>query len=127
MSAVQIAHELKRDEIMSEWKPRVVAVRGLQDDEDYKVGDECRDSLAWDEELGMSSEESIGGTCAIRIVDRYGDFDREASIKVAQDYSDRLVLIGGDSYTYGNDENEVIIPYAVVLEIITGGNENEKV
>jgi hypothetical protein len=111
------------EDIMSEWKPRVIAVRGLQDDEDYKVGDECRDSLAWDEELGMSSEESIGGTCAIRIVDRDGDFDREASIKAAQDYSDRLVLIGGDSYTYGNDENEVIIPYAVVLEIIGGEKE----
>jgi hypothetical protein len=111
------------EDIMNEWKPRVIAVRGLQDDEDYKVGDECRESLAWDEELGMSSEESIGGTCAIRIVDCYGDFDREASIRAAQNYSDRLVLIGGDSYTYGNDENEVIIPYAVVLEIIGGENE----
>ena len=68
----------------------------------------------------MSSEESIGGTCAIRIVDRDGDFDREASIAAAENYSDRLVVIGGDSYTYGNDENEVIIPYAVVLEIIGG-------
>jgi hypothetical protein len=123
MSEGQIAHEHKREDIMSEWKPRVIAVRGLQDDEDYKVGDECRDSLAWDEELGMSSEESIGGTCAVRIVDRYGDFDREASIAAAKNYSDRLVIIGGDSYTYGNDENEVIIPYAVVLEIIGGENE----
>jgi hypothetical protein len=103
---------------MSNWKPNVLAVRGLQDDENYNVGDECRESLAWDEETGLSSKETIGGTCAIRIVDRDGDFDREASIKAAQEYSDKVVLIGGNSYTYGNDENEVIIPYAVVLEIL---------
>ena len=108
---------------MSEWKPRVIAVRGLQDDEDYKIGDECRESLAWDEEHDCSADYGIGGTCAIRVVDRYGDFDREASIAAAKNYSDRLVIIGGDSYTYGNDENEVIIPYAVVLEIIGGENE----
>lgn len=106
------------------WKPSIIAIRGLQDDENYRIGDECRESLKWNEELDRPSEtETIGGTCAIRIVDEYGDFDREASIKAAQNYSDRLVLIGGDSYTYGNDENEVIIPYAVVLEIIGGENE----
>lgn len=103
---------------MREWKPSVLAVRGLQDDEEYKVGDECRESLAWDEELGKSADYGIGGTCGICINDKYGDFDREKSIAVAENYSDRLVLIGGNSFTRGNDDGEVIIPYAVVLEII---------
>lgn len=101
------------------FKPSIVAVRGLQDDEDYNVGDDCRESLLWNEEFDRPSEtKTIGGTCAIRIVDEYGDFDKEASIKAAQAYSDRLVLIGGYSYFYGNDEHEVIIPYATVIDIL---------
>jgi hypothetical protein len=102
---------------MSEWKPSVLAVRGLQDDEQYNVGDGCRESLAWDEELGQSADYGIGGTCAVCVVDCYGYFDRDASIALAKEYSDRVVLVGGDSYSRGNDEHEVIIPNAVVLEI----------
>ena len=101
------------------WKPRIFAIRGLADDEDYKIGDECRESRKWDEELDRPSEtETIGGTCGICINDIYGDFDREKSITVAKNYSDRLVLIGGNDFTRGNDEGEVIILHAVVLEII---------
>ena len=29
-----------------------------------------------------------------------------------------IVIIGGDSYSYGNDENEVIVEEAEVIEIV---------
>ena len=42
----------------------------------------------------------------------------ERSIEESSIYDgNNIVIIGGDSYSYGNDENEVIVEEAEVIEI----------
>lgn len=107
-------------------KYNVVGIRGLASDEKYEIGDVCRNSFDWDYENDMSSygtenEIDLGGTCAVHVVfDKDWDSDEEiekAIENVLNDfiYSGEIVIIAGESFEYGADENEVIVEDAIVI------------
>jgi len=109
-------------------KYKVVGIRGLTRDENYKVGDICRPSYQWDYENDMSTydteePEELSGTCATNTgIDTFYDDDAEILEKINNTISDfnyigKRALIAGDDYSYGMDENEVIIEDARVLHI----------
>lgn len=104
----------------------VVAIRHCCKDENYEVGDFCRNSYEWDENNGCSSyytdKIEMEGTCGYD-VSLLVDCDDEEAEKILDDAIEAssiyegndIVLIGGYSYEYGNDENEIIIEYAQVI------------
>lgn len=107
----------------------VVGIRTLEDDENYKIGDVCRESYEWDLEHDCSTYyttgETAGGTCAT-IIQYEKDWTEEEelieAIKVAYEsnsaYPGQKVIIGGDviNTDYGHsDEDEVRIEDAVVI------------
>ena len=115
---------------------KVVAIRGLRYDENYAVGDWCRNSYDWNHELDQSSYDVDGepielpGTCGVDIwnfmylnsneVDEAKNLLREA-IERAKYYGDdgRLaIIVGYNDYEYGEDENEVIIRNAQVIALV---------
>lgn len=114
---------------------RFFGIRALTDDEEnLKAGDRCRDSYDWDVENDCSTYATTGatlnGACAVSI-DRDGFFltdfnsedeDRdaiEAAVKDAFSYGKKLAVIGSkEGYENGADENEIILEYADVLEVI---------
>ena len=115
------------------------AVRALQDDEQYNIGDYCRESYEWDGEYDCSTYhttgETAGGTCAVKIIDnavnyyRWDVDDQDAlaqAIAYAIDhsgaYGTEQVLIAGDgdcAADYGVDDRyEARIINARVVAII---------
>ena len=115
---------------------KVVAIRGLRYDENYAVGDWCRNSYDWNHELDQSSYDADGesielpGTCGVDIwnftylnsneVDEAKNLLREA-IESAKYYGDdgRLaIIVGYNDYEYGEDENEIIIRNAQVIALV---------
>lgn len=115
---------------------KVVAVRGLCHDENYAVGDWCRNSYDWNNEFEQSSYDVDGeqielpGTCGVAVwdftelnsdeVDEAKNLLRKA-IESAKYYGDdgRLAIIAGyNDYTYGEDEDEVIIRNAQVIALV---------
>lgn len=101
-----------------------LGLRGLQADEQYKIGDTSRNSYDWDFENDCSSEDELNGTCAVQINTMFvADCEDliseiEETISFAEDYSERIVLLGGYSETQGDDGSERIIENAKVLAII---------
>lgn len=105
----------------------VVAIRHCCNDENYKVGDFCRNSYEWDEENEISSyytsKEEMDGTCGYDVSSLIDCDDVETAKKILDNAiesssiydGNRIVLIAGDSYEYGNDENEIIIEDAEVI------------
>lgn len=110
----------------------VIAIRHLSDDENYNIGDICRNSYEWNYEYDFSSygtdnEIEFDGTCGYDLTrfDYYDPDDAEDIEEAIKDISKALeesacyfgeaVLISGNGYSYGNDENEVIIEGAEVL------------
>lgn len=104
-----------------------IGIRHLEDDEDYNIGDYCRNSYDWDFEHDCSTYETsepreLPGTCAINthiqalwdtpdeIIDKL-----EKSLKMSNCYYGEAVIIAGNSAEYGNDEGEIIILDAVVI------------
>jgi hypothetical protein len=83
-------------------------IRTCRADENYKIGDICRNSYDWDFENDCSSNNELDGTCCTQIdtnVDhRYGE--------------GRRIIIAGDSRSYGSDAGEIIIKNAVVIKIL---------
>lgn len=116
-------------------KYKVFGIRVCNADENYKVGDEARESYDWDYEIDCSTyettKETLGGTCATSIlIDNYSDDEeiKEAlndAIERAKMYGGfneytQTVLLGchrNCNYTHGNDEKEIIIEQADVLYI----------
>lgn len=115
---------------------KVIAIRGLRYDENYAVGDWCRNSYDWNHELDQSSYDVDGepielpGTCGVDIwnfmylnsneVDEAKNLLREA-IERAKYYGDdgRLaIIVGYNDYEYGEDENEIIIRNAQVIALV---------
>lgn len=102
-------------------------IRHLADDENYEVDDLCRRSYDWNYEYdcstyGTDEPQELPGTCAYSTgIDVAWDSDEEISEKLekallgSECYSGRPVIIAGDNYTYGNDEQEIIIENAVVI------------
>lgn len=113
-----------------------VGVRGIYEDEQYEVGDSCRESYEWDFEADCSTYfttgERAGGTCATHIDTQTFDSDDEAAelaeriremIELNEEYgADRQVIIAG--YDGVNidaalDHGEVRIYNAFVIAKLT--------
>ena len=100
-----------------------LGIRWLAEDENYDVGDICRNSYDWDYDMDVSTYETDGreldGTCAIKL--RFDDYEpetiKEELERVLKNYSywGKPVLIGGDRMTYGMDDDEIIIEMAEVI------------
>lgn len=109
-------------------KYKVIGIRGLTRDENYKVGDICRPSYQWDYENDISTydtdePEELDGTCAKNTgIDTYFDEDEEIIEKINNslknfEYDGDKVLVAGNDYSFGMDENEIIIEEAEVIHI----------
>ena len=107
----------------------VVAIRHCAEDEEYNVGDVCRNSFDWNYELDHSTYEDeeqveLNGTCGLHIIG-FENLDEEETeeavemfdkaMKESQVYGGSVVVIAGNYFEYGNDENEVIIEDAEVI------------
>ncbi len=109
-------------------------VRTLAEDEDYKVGDECRESYEWNIEHDCSTYdldgedgETADGTCVtMAYADCYDDEEEiekalETAIKANKGYglATRAIIAGETVSTNGVfDENEGRLVDAYVLEIL---------
>lgn len=104
----------------------VIGIRGLTDDENYSVGDICRNSYEWNYEEDRSTYDTgenieLSGTCAKGFsFDLYWDEDEEIEERVNEllsnfNYCGKRVLVAGNSYEYGSDDGEVIIADAKVI------------
>lgn len=107
----------------------VVAIRHCAEDEDYTVGDICRNSYDWNYELDCSTYDTdepveLEGACGYHVrgfenldADEIEEATEifEKAMKEAETYYGKVVIIAGNRYTYGNDENEVIIEDAEVI------------
>lgn len=106
----------------------IIAIRYISSDEEYEIGDICRNSYDWDYELDCSTYETenpveLDGTCGYAVyglsdldVNEVEEAEQLLSMALEEaDYIGEPVLIAGHGYTYGNDENEVIIEDAVVI------------
>ena len=112
----------------------VAAIRRCRKDENYEVGDICRNSFDWNYEKDESTFEDdepveLSGTCGMRIENLENLDNEEAaeSEKIlekaledskAYDYGYQTVIIAGDRYRYGNDEDEIIVENAEVIGIV---------
>lgn len=106
-----------------------IGIRGLANDEQYNVGDTCRKSYDWNHEMDCSSFDTenkieLNGTCAVdSMIDVDWDDDNEIVEKLNKvicnfGYAGNVVIIGGNSAEYGQDENEIIIEDAIVLQVL---------
>lgn len=108
-----------------ERKFRVIGIRSLWDDEKYNIGDICRCSYDWNHEYDRSTygyeNVEFNGTCAINTeIDLYWDEDEEIIEKIEETYKKAywhtdVVIIAGNQWEYGEDDNEVIIEDAEVI------------
>ena len=107
-----------------------VGVRSLCPDEQYEVGDECRESYEWDFENDCSTYhttgETAGGTCATYIDTQFfvtDDQVSELAVRIAETikknsiYGGQQVIIAGHSVNNDGafDSDEVRIVGAWVL------------
>lgn len=105
----------------------VIGIRHITSDESYKVGDYARNSYDWDIENDVSSYETdpkeLDGTSAyftdIDTLDDEEEVEKKLLIALEESkvYSGAAILLGGDRYDWGNDDNEIIIEDAEVLYI----------
>lgn len=108
----------------------MVAIRHCAPDEHYKIGDMCRNSFDWNYEFDISTYDTdepveLDGTCGHAIFG-FTDLDDE-EIEEATElfnkamneavYVGDIVIIAGNRYTYGYDEDEVIIEDAEVIAV----------
>ena len=103
-----------------------IGVRVCTEDENYQVGDTCRDSFDWDYENDVSTYNtdnpiSLGGACAVEIIIEDDMSDKEIMELIkSKTYNyggGTKVLIGGHESEYGSDESEIIIVDAEVLKV----------
>lgn len=114
---------------------RVFAVRSLTNDEDYSIGDACRESYDWDFENDCSSYDTngatAGGTCGVKIRNDFyfdGSDDEEIevavseSIEKAKGYGRNLAIIAGDLDVGGDycidNPDEARITNATVIAMV---------
>lgn len=105
----------------------IFGIRHIAPDESYKVGDYTRNSYDWDNENDLSSYETnpkeLDGTSAyftgIDTLDDEEQIETKilSALEESKVYSGAAILLGGDRYDWGNDDNEVIIEDAEVLYI----------
>ncbi len=107
-----------------------IGIRHLAEDEHYSIGDICRDSYDWDCDMDCSTYDtdepiSLGGTCAYNTRIQAGWDEKEEiiekltrALRESSCYYGQTVIIAGDKAEYGNDEGEIIISDAIVIEIL---------
>lgn len=104
-----------------------IGIRHLADDENYEIGDYCRNSYDWDFENDQSTyntddPQELSGTCAYNTRIQIG-WDEpeeiaeklEKALKASACYMGEIVIISGNRAEYGNDDGEIIIKDATVL------------
>ena len=99
-----------------------------------EVGDICRNSFDWNYEKDESTFEDdepveLSGTCGMRI-ENLENLDNEEAAEAEKilekalkdsesyDYGYQTVIIAGDRYEYGSDEDEIIVENAEVIGIV---------
>lgn len=106
-----------------------IGIRHLAEDEEYEIGDICRNSYDWDYDNDCSSydtnEVELNGTCAVdtRIdLDWDDEEEVESKLREALEASDQyfgsIAIIGGSKMEYGADDGEIIIENATVIALI---------
>ena len=112
----------------------VAAIRRCRKDENYEVGDICRNSFDWNYEKDESTFEDdepveLSGTCGMRI-ENLENLDNEEAAEAEKilekalkdsesyDYGYQTVIIAGDWYENGSDEDEIIVENAEVIGIV---------
>lgn len=107
-----------------------IGVRRLTEDENYSIGDYCRNSYDWDYESDCSSYDTdepteLDGTCAIdtKIDFQWDDVSEiedklEEAIEASGCYIGNIAILGCDRMDYGSDEDEIIMEDAIVIAII---------
>lgn len=116
---------------IKEEKYSVVAIRRYCKDEKYNVGDICRNSYEWNYEYDVSSYDTeapteLDGTCGLNISDIIDCEDLtdvrniiDNGIEKSSIYDgNNVIIIAGYDYSYGNDEEEVIIENAEVIAVL---------
>lgn len=105
---------------------------GIRTDErELAVGEEVPCSYNWSDDVDYDDAEQLDGTCATDISwMHWTDIEDEMddiidAVKKALELNNSLrypgkhqYLIAGESYDYGNDDDEVIISNAVVVAVI---------
>lgn len=109
-----------------------VGVRSVCADENYAIGEDCRESFDWDFEADCSTYHTSGltanGTCATHIDTQYFATEDqvtelavriEAIIKENSQYcGDQIIIAGNSVYNDGsNDPGEIRIRNAFVIAI----------
>ncbi len=96
-------------------------IRGLQYDEDYRIGGSVRESYEWNREADHScypDGPTMGqvwrdgykvGICTIGIDDPEDLRSIQYALRTARRYSDRFALLHAYDAEYGDDEGEVIL------------------
>lgn len=81
----------------------VVGVRSVCDDENYSIGDDCRQSYDWDLENDCSTYDTTqvlaGGTCATHIDTQYFATNDHVS-----ELAERIATIVNDNSVYGGQQ-----------------------
>lgn len=110
----------------------VIAIRHLAEDEQYEVGEMCRNSFDWNYELDCSTYDTdepieLDGTCGYHItgfenldeeeIEEATELFEKAMREATSNYVGEVVIIVGSRFTYGCDENEVIIWDAEVIAV----------
>lgn len=116
---------------IKEEKYSVVAIRRCCKDENYNIGDICRSSYEWDYEYDVSSYDTeipneLDGTCGLNITSIIDCEDLtdvrniiDNGIEKSSTYDgNNVIIIAGYDYSYGNDEEEVIIENAEVIAVL---------
>lgn len=111
----------------------VVGVRSICDDENYNIGDDCRDSYDWDLENDCSTFKTTqvlaGGTCATHIDTQYfstDDLVTELASRIADIVKENSLYGGQQVVIAGNginndmmlDPGEVRIRNAHVIAVL---------
>lgn len=116
---------------IKEEKYSVVAIRRCCKDEKYNVGDICRNSYEWNYEYDVSSYDTetpieLDGTCGLDITSII-DCENLSDVKnIINDGIEKssiydgnnVIIIAGHDYSYGNDEEELIIGNADVIAVL---------
>ena len=95
------------EEIKNECEYERIGIR-VQENE-FTEGEMLGNSFVWID--GECTDEELDGTCAINLDD--------AKCAIENGYfGEHIALIAGDRFEWGQDEGEIIIKDAVVIEVI---------
>jgi hypothetical protein len=93
-----------------EYNYSVIGLRAT--DKKIRKGQRLARSWKWEVGTGNRTGVRLDGVCTVSI-------DCALAGKAWTYEGDRIVLVGGDSYEYGNDQGELIITNPVAIEVFT--------